>query len=131
MVEDYPYPGTNADVWAGSVTDNRRALAWTFCAGGAYYGGSDSAHTRWCRPQIFQYNTAFTSYYSTDAKKRYIACHELGHTFGLQHPKSSEPQATCMQSASADLSYVPTYNYISSTEKNQINLYYGSGQVSP
>lgn len=69
-------------------------------------------------------------YYSTDAKKRYIACHELGHTFGLQHPKSNEPQATCMKSASADLSYVP-YNYISSTEKTQIDLYYGSGQVSP
>ena len=80
---------------------------------------------------VFQYNTYWAQYFSTDPLKRYIACHELGHTFGLQHPKSNEPQATCMKSASADLSYVPTYNYISATEKNQIDLYYGSGQVSP
>ncbi len=122
---------TNADVWDDFVSDHRKALGWTFCASGAYYGGSDAAHTRWCRRQIFQYNTYWAQYFSTDPLKRYIACHELGHTFGLQHPKSNEPQATCMKSASADLSYVPTYNYISATEKNQIDLYYGSGQVSP
>ncbi len=132
MYESYPAPPTFANVRVGSVSSTFAALAWTKCSGESVYGGSDAAHTRWCSPQDFYYNTYYAaSYYPTDAKKRYIACHELGHTFGLQHPKSSEPQATCMVSARMGSNpYVPTYNYISATEKNQISSYYGSGQVS-
>lgn len=134
MTEFYPSPPNYADVQVSTVNTSTVALAWTQCWNGAIYGGSDSAHTRWCIPQGFSFNTRWEpSYYPTDAKKQYIACHELGHTFGLQHPKSSEPQATCMVSARMGSSpWVPTYNYISTTEKNQIELYYGpSHQVSP
>jgi len=74
------------------------------------YGGSDSTHTRWCRPQRLYYNTYYEAGYFPDPNpKRYIACHELGHTIGLRHPRAGETLVTCMRSASIEPKYVPTY----------------------
>lgn len=132
MTEQSPSPPNyrpNVYVWTVSSTIN--ALAWTICWDAATYGGSDSSHTRWCSPADLYYNTRYeASYFPTDAAKRYIACHELGHTFGLQHPKSGESLDTCMRSAVMSPKYVPTQTYISQTEKNQISTYFMYGQVS-
>lgn len=101
------------------------ALAWTQCASGATYGGSDALHTRWCRPQRFYYNTYYEAgYFPTDNAKRYIACHELGHTIGLQHPASGERTVTCMTSATITPKYVPTYTTTSDVERSQVYAYY-------
>ncbi len=104
-----------------------QALAYTACAAGADYGGSDANHTRWCRPQRFVYNTFYAaSHFPTDNNKRYIACHELGHTIGLQHPypSPSEPPQTCMKSATITPKYVPTYTTTSTVERAQVDAYY-------
>jgi hypothetical protein len=125
MYEVYP-PALDKDVEV--LLTNRNdvaALAWTQCASGATYGGSDAQHTRWCRPQRFYYNTYYEAgYFPTDNAKRYIACHELGHTIGLRHPAAGEPTQTCMTSATITPKYVPTYTAISSVERSQIAAYY-------
>ncbi|MGA3030414.1 MAG: hypothetical protein ABSE58_06725 [Candidatus Limnocylindrales bacterium] len=48
MTEFYPSPPNYADVQVSTVNTSTVALAWTQCWNGAIYGGSDSAHTRWC-----------------------------------------------------------------------------------
>ncbi len=125
MVEFYPFPPNYSDVLVGSTTSPTQALAWTQCDTAATYGGSDASHTRWCTPQRFYYNLTYEStYFATDNAKRYLACHEMGHTVGLRHPLSSEPQATCMLSATITPKYVPTYTTTSTTERSQIASHY-------
>jgi len=125
MYEIYP-PALDKDVEVLLTNAGANgALAWTQCASGATYGGSDASHTRWCRPQRFYYNTYYEAgYFPTDNPKRYIACHELGHTIGLQHPAAGEPTATCMTSATITPKYVPTYTTTSSLERSQVYAYY-------
>jgi hypothetical protein len=59
---------------------------WTICAHNATYGGSDPY--RWCKVQYIYYNLSHTDYYATGSRRRMIACHEVGHTLGLQHTAS-------------------------------------------
>ncbi|MDA8237359.1 MAG: zinc-dependent metalloprotease [Chloroflexi bacterium] len=54
-------------------------------------------------------------------QQRYIACHELGHTIGLQHPAAGETLVTCMRSATITPKYVPTYTTTSSVERTQVD----------
>jgi hypothetical protein len=104
------------------------ALSWTQCAGpvgsGTQHGGSDASHTRWCRPQLIYYNTYYaTGYFPTDNPKRYIACHELGHTIGLRHWQSNggtEPSTTCMRTATITPKYVPTYTTTTTHDRGAI-----------
>jgi len=125
MVEFYPSPPNYSDVLVSTITSPTAALAWTQCATGATYGGSDASHTRWCTPQKLVYNLTYqTSHFPTDNAKQYIACHELGHTVGLRHPLSTEPQATCMRTATISPKYVPTYTTTSTTERAQIASHY-------
>ena len=125
MVEFYPFPPNYSDVLVGATTSPNYALAWTQCATGATYGGSDASHTRWCTPQRLIYNLACeASHFPTDNAKRYIACHELGHTVGLRPPLSTEPQVTCMRNAGISPKYVPTYTTTSTTERAQIASHY-------
>lgn len=130
MSESYPLPPNYADVQVSSVTSPIHALAWGQCAAapgssGVTYGGSDAAHTRWCRPQYIKYNLTYAAgYFPTDNAKRYIACHELGHTVGLRHPGSGETTVTCMKSATITPKYVPTYTTTSAIERTQVAAYY-------
>ena len=125
MVEFYPFPPNYSDVLVSATTSPNYALAWTQCNSGATYGGSDASHTRWCTPQKLVYNLSYeASHFPTDNAKRYIACHELGHTVGLRHPLSSEPQVTCMRNAGISPKYVPTYTTTSTTERAQIASHY-------
>lgn len=65
---------------------------WTQCTDGAAHGGS--GRWEWCQPQLIMYNLSQTDYFSTQSRRRMIACHEMGHTLGLQHRQTLP--ATCM-----------------------------------
>jgi hypothetical protein len=70
--------------------------AWVVCQAGATYGGSGPAG-RWCRPQQISFNNALPGYpseFDTDTKRRFVACHEVGHSLGLQH---STETSSCMR----------------------------------
>ncbi|CAN5773613.1 hypothetical protein BH24CHL6_BH24CHL6_08590 [soil metagenome] len=70
---------------------------WTRCAYNATYGGSDPY--RWCKHQYIFYNLDRTSFFSTQQRRRMIACHEFGHTLGLQHTgNGGTAQDSCMYS---------------------------------
>lgn len=88
---------------------------------GMQYGGTDPR--KWCRPQRIFYNLAFEqNYFPTDNPKRYIACHELGHTIGLRH--SNESTGTCMISATITPKYVPTFTTTSGHDRNHLLAWY-------
>lgn len=57
------------------------------------YGGNPATHTAWCRPQDVVYNSRYTAGWDS-IQQRYLACHEIGHTFGLRH---YDNEATCMK----------------------------------
>ena len=86
---------------------------WTTCASGAAYGGSYPS--RWCKPQNLNLNISYSAVYDTQTERRSIACHELGHTLGLQH---APDWSTCMY----DGYYVSTW--INAHEVDHINAQY-------
>lgn len=70
-VWDEPYGNTG---WAGIVecpTNNT--------------GTSGSHPNRTCRGQILRYNASAAATFDTEAERRSVACHEIGHTVGLRH----------------------------------------------
>lgn len=94
------------------------ATGWwgaTYCSSSATYGGSASAHTRWCKPQILTYNL---SYSAGVAQPQYLACHELGHTVGLRHYNTD---ASCMK---ANDTFGSTE--ITNHERDHLNSRYGN-----
>lgn len=99
-----PQPCSNVDdVIAKDVNlPGTRAIAWTKCASGATYGGSESPlpGTRWCKAQEYIWNVAFDYLINSDTNKQGIACHELGHTLGLRH--RSAGNSSCMVSSVSD-----------------------------
>ncbi len=89
--------------------------AWTACAGGATYYGSDASHTRDCVPNDVRYNLHYESEWSTTTRKRALACHETGHLFGLLHNTST---SSCMHNTPG------TATVITTGERNLINGHY-------
>lgn len=66
--------------------------AWTRCQTGATPQGTDP--NKWCRPQELRYNNGtHPSRYDTLTERRYLACHEMGHSLGLRHSGNT---ASCM-----------------------------------
>lgn len=67
------------------------------------YGGSETPlpGNRWCKAQVFRWNLTYksTKYPGTTAQHN-IACQELGHTLGLRHSTTSDPNwaSSCMRS---------------------------------
>ncbi|GBE23073.1 hypothetical protein BMS3Bbin01_02454 [bacterium BMS3Bbin01] len=62
------------------------------CAAGATYGGSGT-HT-WCKPRLVKYNRSYPEAFDTATERRWLACHELGHTLGLFH--NPDTQYSCL-----------------------------------
>lgn len=120
------FTSNSSDLQVFQIDSMLDAYAWTRCAGGATYGGSDAAHTRWCQRQYIYWNirSAVASKVNSTAKYNYIGCHEVGHTVGLRH-RSGSP-STCMISASPPSSSapVPTIDYNASADYARINDHY-------
>lgn len=86
-----PHSYTDVIVMDGYFGTSEYA-GWTECSDVAAYGGS--GRYRWCQPQFIFYNLSRTGYFSTGSRRRMIACHEMGHTIGLQHTTAN---ASCME----------------------------------
>lgn len=74
------------------------AAGWVNCPGDSVSG---SHPTRRCFNQTLKYNDtyALSDLFQSPTTRKYLACHELGHTVGLRHTNSGnhpEPTATCM-----------------------------------
>lgn len=64
---------------------------WVNCPPTASQGGSGTA--RWCNGQYLRYNLYYPSEFDTIQERQHHACHEFGHTVGLQHTDRDD---TCM-----------------------------------
>jgi hypothetical protein len=119
---------TDGDDYDVRVFDNdygdNGLFAWVNCPPGADEGGTNP--NRWCHGQTLQYNLNATVAYGSDTQmeRRSRACHELGHTVGLQHTSND---ASCMQRYHEDGWMDPGPNRsttLSNHDENHINGYY-------
>ncbi len=67
--------------------------------------GTGGSHpNRWCRGQTLTLNSYLywsdEGVFDTDAQRRNMACHEIGHTLGLRH--RSDTKASCMWTYAGD-----------------------------
>jgi hypothetical protein len=85
----------------------------TYCGTGASQGGTDP--DRWCRPFTVQYNLSYPGVFDTQADRRYIACHELGHSVGLRDLSDG---ATCMDDTQI------VHQFLSAHQIGDINAQY-------
>lgn len=103
VATDYdPLPGFTATLQSSlnSNTDTRVrkkdiredwSPIYTTCSGTADFGGG-SGYYRWCKRQIIFLEPSRLN----QNWKDWYACHELGHTVGLQHPGLHSSRITCM-----------------------------------
>ena len=99
------------------------STACEFAGSPTIYGGSESNHSRWCRPQVIRYNLNYkASKYPGDTAQRDISCHELGHVLGLRHANSTtgDPNwaSSCMVLNST------THTTTTSHDRSHVNSYY-------
>jgi hypothetical protein len=94
---------------------NTSFWAWTACASGATFGGSDPR--RWCKPQNLKWDLGTASAWNTTAGRQYIACHEVGHSLGLRH---SGDTTSCMFPNRI------TTHVLTSHDQSMLTTWYGS-----
>ena len=93
--------------------------AWTACSGSASYKGSSGDHTRACALQLLKYDISHATAFDTQTERQKIACHEMGHTFGLRH-STGDGTSTCMTAVATQSTVVG----ISGHETSHLTDYY-------
>lgn len=74
-------------------------VGYTACHSDALFGGV-APNDLWCIPQDIVVNLTHPSNWDrTQQGRNVVACHEMGHTFGLRHINAS----SCMEDAQVDL----------------------------
>lgn len=113
-VQETTYGGT-ADVGVYDYTYGANGIwGWVHCP--PNNTGVGGAHpNRWCRGQTLKYNLSYPGAFDTDFERRYMACHEMGHTVGLRHSGNT---ASCMYAN------VATSNYLDAHDNSHINAQY-------
>jgi hypothetical protein len=101
IVQDSLTTSTDARVRVASIPSGT-SWAYTTCQNNATYGGG-SGYYRWCRKQLFRFDPTRGGMQNCLASTnclRWLACHEIGHTTGLQHPGNypnvNSSRVTCM-----------------------------------
>lgn len=113
------YPAFYVNVYDGNY--GTTWYAWTACSSTATFKGVAADHIRACAPQVFKYDIGHTTAFDTQAERRKIACHELGHTYGLRHSTATgDGNNTCMTTTATNA----TVTNISAHETNHLNNYY-------
>jgi hypothetical protein len=95
---------TDAIVFYGNY-DPTRPISYTYCPNSATTMYDNVRYQMYCLPQfvVYQNNTDdATECWSDDECAAHYACHEIGHTTGLQHPSSINNPDTCMGYANSD-----------------------------
>lgn len=84
------------------IDDDLDFIMYTTCAVGATHGGG-TGYYEWCRRQLIRIDKTqpgFNSCVNSATCRNFYACHELGHTLGLQHPGTypnvNGSRETCM-----------------------------------
>jgi hypothetical protein len=77
--------------------------AWVNCP---WSGTTSGSHPNMsCFGQDMHFNLSRTEFYDTQAERRFVVCHELGHTMGLKHRQS---ESGCMQQGNLTINqYTP------------------------
>lgn len=65
---------------------------WVWCPNTSWTSGSHP--NKACRPQYLRFNLFYASAFNTAFERRYMACHEFGHTLGLRHTDNT---SSCMK----------------------------------
>lgn len=83
-------------------------IAWTRCPSYADKG-TVAQNMTWCEPQTVTYNNkAYPNSFDTTAERRAIACHEIGHIYGLRH----RPSNYCMNDDPFSLDDLGTHDML-------------------
>jgi hypothetical protein len=99
-----------ADVWVIEQNGpDPEEWGWADCHPSSDFGGGQGLR-KWCKPHVIHMNTDHESDWNNDNHleyRRWLACHELGHTLGLRHTNGlHSPAATsCMYTGAQTIAF--------------------------
>jgi hypothetical protein len=108
LVTDYYYPTIGLLGWVECLPDSDTSGIHPY---------------RRCDRQKLRLNSRYVAtYFNTDARRRRMACHEIGHTVGLRH-RNSSTQRGCMEDPFDPNDFVPL---TTTHDDDHLNGYYGT-----